>query len=392
MMLRKLTVQAEHHDRHQCPVEMEIEIPDDAILDNLVLRDDTNGRVIPHQMRNVEGMQKIMWMIEELPAGWERGYELRMIETPSVSMVDGVDVADSGSALSFYVGGSDFTSYNYSSEIVRPYFYPLYSLPGIGITRNWPMVPDAENETNDHPHHKGLYTAQGEVNGVDNWGEEEGHGYQVHCRFDETFKGPVAGGFTERLEWTDKDRKPNMAEKRQVTIYNSYMGLRIIDYDVTLSAEFGDVTLGDTKEAGLLSVRVATSMDAARPDGGKILNGYGALSEAETWGKQAPWCDYSGPVQDGWCGICMMDHPDNPCHPTYWHVRDYGLMTANCFGVHHFTANSENRQDLRIAAGDSMTWRYRVIVHSGRGEHARLSRLYHDFANPPNIVEDEYDR
>jgi hypothetical protein len=242
-----------------------------------------------------------------------------------------------------------------------------------------------ENETTDHIHHKGLYTAQGEVNGVDNWGEGEGHGSQVHGGFDEVFKGSVAGGFSERLEWTDENMKPNMAEGRRVTIYNTPLGLRIIDYEVTLSAEFGDVTLGDTKEGGLLSVRVATSMDAVRPDGGTILNAFGGIGQAETWGKRAPWCDYSGPVQGRWCGICMMDHPDNPRHPTYWHVRDYGLMTANCFGVHDFTADPENRQDLLIAAGGSLTWRYRAIVHAGRGEHAQLTRCYHDFANPPNI-------
>ena len=386
MIITKLTVRAEHHDRHQCPIEANIEIPHELNPDELVLRDETNGRVVPHQIRSVDGQQKIMWMIDELPAEWERSYELRQMELSPASLADDVEVTDTGKALEFRVGGSEFTTYNYAPEVVRPYFYPLYSLPGVGITRNWPMVPDAGNETNDHPHHKGLYTAQGDVNGVDNWGEGEGHGYQIHSNFDEIFKGPVAAGFSERLEWTDTDQKPNMAENRKIKIYNAYMGLRIIDYDVTLSAEFGDVILGDTKEGGLLSVRVATSMDASRPDGGVILNGVGAVTESETWGKRAPWCDYSGPVRDGWYGICMMDHPDNPRHPTHWHVRDYGLMTANCFGIHDFTANPENRKDLQLAAGEKLTWRYRTIVHAGRGEFAQLSRLYHDFAHPPSIV------
>ena len=386
--MRKISVKAENHDRHQCPVSTDIEGSDPATSDKLSLHDQANGRIVPHQIREVNGERKIMWMIDDLPAGWERTYELRKSETAAESTSEGVDVEDSSSALKIRVGGSDFTTYNYCSDVVRPYFYPLYALPGVGITRNWPMVPDAENETNDHPHHKGLYTAQGEVNGVDNWAEEEGHGYQVHIGFDEIFTGPVAGGFTERLEWTDNDRNANMAETRAVTIYDSYLGLRIVDYEVTLSAEYGDVTLGDTKEGGLLSVRVATSMDAERPDGGTILNGYGARSEAETWGKRAPWCDYSGPVQQGWYGICLMDHPDNPRHPTYWHVRDYGLMTANCFGIHHFTADPENRRDLRIPGGSSKRWRYRAIVHNGRGEFAELSRRYHDYANPPVVVVD----
>ena len=81
----------------------------------------------------------------------------------------------------------------------------------------------------------------------------------------------------------------------------------------------------------------------------------------------------------------MMDHPGNPRHPTYWHVRDYGLMTANCFGVHHFTSNKSDRKDFLIASGSTATWRYRTLVHAGRGELSELNRYFHDFANPPKI-------
>jgi hypothetical protein len=177
-----------------------------------------------------------------------------------------------------------------------------------------------------------------------------------------------------------------MAEVRNVTIYYTPAGLRIIDYDVTLQAEYGEVTLGDTKEGGLLSVRVATSMDGERSDGGTILTSTGGTGEAETWGKRATWCDYSGPVKGDWYGICMMDHPENPRHPTYWHVRDYGLMTANCFGIHHFTGDPENRHDFIIPSGESVTWRYRALVHAGRGELVQLTRCYQDFANPPAVI------
>ena len=110
------------------------------------------------------------------------------------------------------------------------------------------------------------------------------------------------------------------------------------------------------------------------------------IGEAETWGKRAPWCDYSGPIGVDWYGICFMDHPNNPRHPTYWHVRDYGLMTANCFGVHHFTGDPENRHDLVIPAGQSRTWKFRALIHAGRGELTQLTRCYHDFANPPTVL------
>jgi hypothetical protein len=80
-----------------------------------------------------------------------------------------------------------------------------------------------------------------------------------------------------------------------------------------------------------------------------------------------------------------MDHTMNPRHPTYWHVRDYGLMTANCFGLHHFTGDPDNRWDLVIPAGESRTWRYRVLIHTGDATAAKVGVHYHDFVHPPTV-------
>jgi len=386
MRLSSVRVAAGNHGRRWCPVEAEVSLPADVAEADLALRDGTNGRYVPFQIMRSGAGVRICLVVDDLPVGGERTYELLKADTPVTCLADGVTVTQDGGTLSFLVGGAPFSTYRFGPDVVRPYFYPLYAEPDVGITRNWPMVADVPGETNDHPHHKGLFTAQGEVNGVDNWAEGEGHGFQVHKAFVATFSGPVAGGFEERLEWTDSAKRSNMAETRRVTVYATPQGLRILDYDVTLTAEFGQVTLGDTKEGGLVSVRVATSMDAAREDGGRILNASGGLGEAETWGKRAPWCDYSGPVGPSWYGICMMDHPSNPRHPTYWHVRDYGLMTANCFGVHHFTADPGNRRDLVLASGSSLTWHYRVLVHGGAGDLASLTRAYQDFANGPTVT------
>jgi len=247
------------------------------------------------------------------------------------------------------------------------------------------MVEGLAGESNDHPHHKGIYTAQDAINGIPNWGEGPGHGWQVHNGFSRTYDGPVAGGFTANLDWTDHDRQVYMTETRRVTFYNTPRHSRLIDYQVTLHASEGDLTIGDTKEGGLISIRVASSMDAARPDGGVITNGCGGIQEAETWGKRAPWCDYSGPVGDGQYGVCLMDHGGNPRYPSYWHVRAYGLMTANCFGRHDFTRDPENRWDMPLPAGASATWRYRVLVHHGDAQTAQPGLHYAGFSYPPTI-------
>jgi hypothetical protein len=46
---------------------------------------------------------------------------------------------------------------------------------GEPVIRHWP-VKEAENGARDHPHHRSLWFAHGDVNGHDFWGESEGHG------------------------------------------------------------------------------------------------------------------------------------------------------------------------------------------------------------------------
>lgn len=75
----------------------------------------------------------------------------------------------------------------------------------------------------------------------------------------------------------------------------------MLDYEVVFSADWDDVRFGDTKQGGILSVRVASSMDVVQS--GCIENAHGGIFEKEIWGKRAAWCDYSDPVDDRWQGI-----------------------------------------------------------------------------------------
>jgi hypothetical protein len=230
-----------------------------------------------------------------------------------------------------------------------------------------------------------MYTAQDEINDVDNWTEMQGHGWQVHRTFSRIFGGPVAGSFAAELDWADRNRSVYMTETRRITFYSTASRSRLFDYEVTLHASKGDLKFGDTKEGGFISVRMASSMEEQREGGGVIVNGCGGVREAEAWGKRSHWCDYSGPIGGDWYGVTLMDHPRNPRFPTYWHVRAYGLMTANCLGRQVFTGDPSNRWDMSIAAGESRTWRYRVLLHHGDAEAARIATHYEGFAYPPAV-------
>ena len=120
-------------------------------------------------------------------------------------------------------------------------------------------------------------------------------------------------------------------------------------------------------------------------DTGKIENAYGGINEGETWGKRAVWCDYSGWTDGRQVGLALFDHPDSFRFPTYWHVRDYGLMTANPFGLSFFKNDPNQRGDYTLKQGDSMRFRYRLYLHPGDAKEGNVAEKYHDFVNPPVV-------
>ena len=385
MTYRELIVESGWHERLWCPVQSDVELAGGVAPEDLRLRNKATGAPVVLQAWPIgEGRVGLVWIVDEMERLGEQTYELVTAGEIQDPVRGEVELSqEPPGELRVHIDGEYFTCYHFSPEVVRPYLYPILSSGNVGITRNWPMVPDVPGETQDHPHHKGLWTAHGDVNGVNNWAESPGHGYMIHRSFARLYNGPVVGGFTQELDWTDAERKRVLTETRRVLFYNTPSEAHLFDWQVTLHASEGEIVLVDTKEGGLVSVRVATSMDAGNQ--GWIVNGYGGRQEAETWGKRAPWCDYSGPVGGAWRGICLMDHVDNPRYPTHWHVRDYGLMTANCFGLHDFTGDPDNLWDLVIPAGHSRTWRYRVLVHEGDAEEGRAAMHYHDFVHPPQV-------
>ena len=151
---------------------------------------------------------------------------------------------------------------------------------------------------------------------------------------------------------------------------------RLFDFEITLTAGDKDVVFGDTKE-GAAAIRIAESMrlkgPKATPGAGKILNSEGQ-ADGEVWGKRAKWVDMSGPIDGKIFGIAFMDHPKNPRHPTRWHARDYGLFAANPFCEKDMDKNQpQGAGDFTLKAWQSVTFRYRLLIHEGDAATAKVA-------------------
>jgi hypothetical protein len=301
-------------------------------------------------------------------------------KTPPIVRIEKRDGQD---ALDVHLFDEHFTTYHYSNDNKKPFLWPVNSVGGVPVTRGFPMA-DAE-DTDDHVHHRSLYTAYGDLNGVDCWSEGGGSGFQ-HTKRVAHGSGDAFGWIRAENVWQNAERNPVIDEERLYRFYAPGAGLRLIDAEITFAASYGDVTFGDTKEGGIMTARVR---DAIRTHGGGVItNAKGGKGESACWGKPAAWCDYSGAIEGkGVHGIAILDAPANLRHPTRWHVRDYGLMGANCFGLSYFTAGQEPRLngDYLLEDGETLTFRYRVVVHEGDAEQAGLAARYANYADPPRV-------
>ena len=380
----RVIADAGEHCRMECPVWANLGRANGTPASLRMTEANTGKPIVCQSGMDPQGNVMLHWVIDSLGAGERRQYLVETSGEPGPGT--GVTVEDRDGKVEVRIGRHLFTAYHYSSQWVRPFLWPVIGPYGDGVTRSYPMDPDVPGEKHDHPHHKSVYTAYGDVNGVDDWSEMEGHGRIVHKGFRQLVSGPVLGVIQSDNEWVSSQGEKVMHEQRTVVFHNLLPNHeKMVDFTIHFRADAGPVKFGDTKEGGILSVRVATTMDVASGLGGKIENSYGGTNERETWGKPAHWCDYSGPVKDRLVGIAIMDHPANLRHPTGWHVRNYGLMTANCFALHDYKADPSIDGSHTLAAGEDLVFRYRLLIHKGDASLGRVAARYHDYVNPPAV-------
>ena len=383
-MEKIVLVTATNHDCRETPVSVLLDTPDNFNSIKFAVQDDYQQSIPCQWQQTVDGVL-LTWIEHGLKKNTTRTYRVAFSEDQEDEYKGSrIKLKENGKGrIDVIIDHQFFTSYNFGPEWHRPYCYPVIGPYGDAITRAFPMVQGVTGETTDHPHHKGIYVAHGDVNMVDNWTEGQSSGYTLHREFDVVSSGIVYGRIIALSHWVTSDKqKVLLNETREMKFYNVGSS-RLMDVNVTLTALSEDVLFGDTKEGGILSIRVASSMDVAR--GGTLENSFGGINENGAWGKRAHWCDYSGSVNHKVVGVALFDHNKNFRHPTYWHARNYGLMTANPFGLSVFQGPEYNGE-YNLHAGDSLHFRYRIYIHKGDAKGGNVGEKYHNYVNPPTVT------
>jgi hypothetical protein len=272
--------------------------------------------------------------------------------------------------------GELFAAYDFSTY-ARPILYPLTGPGNIEITRHYPMREGVPGEASDHPHHKSVWFAHGDVNGLDFWSEKA----RIQNEKVDVLSADSDGrpGIQALNRWLDGDQSILV---EQTTIrFADHGELRFVDFEFRLTAN-KDVKFGDTKE-GTFAMRTHPHLQLKRENSslpvGHAANSAGQV-DFDIWGKKAEWVCYFGQIDDQEMGIAILDHPANLRHPTTWHARDYGLVAANPFGLHDFLGEPVGSGNFLLAQGQALTMRYRIAIFRGRFDQELVTKWFDDFS------------
>ncbi len=303
------------------------------------------------------------------------------------------------------VDGQPFTSYIWPESLTKPVLYPLRTAKGTLVTRGFPLDP-RPGERTDHPHHVGLWFSYGDVNGVDFWNNSSalpperqgkmGRGRQV--RVVSAQSGDQEGRLRVLVEWVMPDGTVALEEDATFVFRKTPGGL-LVDRITTLTAREKAVEFADNKE-GVLGLRVARALEqpsnepatftdaagqpttVAKLDNTGVTGLYHSSEGKEgdaVWGTRGRWCALSGRLGTEDVTLAILDHPENPGAPTYWHARGYGLFAANPLGQKAFSDGKETL-DFTLAPKASATFRYRLAILSRPFVASEVDALARSFA------------
>lgn len=276
---------------------------------------------------------------------------------PAFYAIADVNAVIAGDSVEVRVDDALFTAYKFGGDQKYPYFWPVNGpASGESIT----------TETSEpYPHHHSLFFGCDHVNDGNYWQDTNERGQILS-------QGPAiveSGGervvFTDTCLWKKPGEDPVIRDARTITITAPDDATRYIDFEITLES-LVDVTITKTNHS-LFSARVVPELSVA--SGGTLVNAQGNTSEAGTYGVESPWCDYSG-TRDGVTeGIAILQHPHNRWYPSKWFTRDYGFFSPT-------PMNWLDNDRLDLPKGETLTLRYRVVVHTGNAEAANIAEHF----------------
>jgi len=320
------------------------------------------------------------------------------IAEPKVEFVKGDGKID------VVIGGKPFSSYLYGDHLPKPVLVPVRTPSGIEVSRRHPLV-EMPGGSKDHAHHEGIFFAVDMVNGVKFWNNTDPPPQIRHEKITEMGTGAGTGKLSAVSHWVaDKNRM--LLEENRTMVFSAgrHKDEYAIDVSIDLKAVSEDVLFEDIEE-GMFAIRVSDYLregDSSRTlkpgdplpkesisGTGRYFSSNGDETARNCWGKRARWMALQGVRAGKVVGVAILNHPASMNYPTYWHVRKYGLFSANPLGQGDFQRQMPKKYrknkvvplNLKLERGETVHFRFLVIVYEGIRTAEQIEQRFREFAD-----------
>jgi hypothetical protein len=357
-------------------------LPNDLRAAHYALRDES-GRLIPLQM---DENRQATFVLSKLKAGATKSYRLEAVKSGRTPAAQGVELVRERDGVAVTAAGHPVLRYQAQKgrlprADMKPiflrggYLHPVHTPSGRVVTDDYPPK---------HQHHHGVWFAwtktEFEGRKPDFWNMGDGSGTVEFKALDQTWGGPVHGGFKARHTYVDLSgtaAKPTLNESWEVIVYQVGKGEKPYSmFDLVSTQEcatssplvlpeyhYGGVGFrGNRQWDGKENAFFLTS------EGKDRTNGHGT---------RARWCNIGGRIDGRLAEVAIFCHPNNFRAPQPMRIHPDEPFFC-------FAPSQMGRWE--IAPGKPYVSRYRFIVYDGPPDRAEIERLWNDYANPPQVT------
>jgi len=311
----------------------------------------------------------------------------------------GIEFSKHDGRVDVLIEGRLFTSYLYGDDLPKSVLVPIRTPSGIEVTRRYPLVK-MDGGTDDHLHHVGLFFSVDGVNGTKFWNNVKAPPQIKHIEITDMTVGKTEARLSVISHWIDKKANVLLKEDRtMVFLPDKLRNEYAIDFSIALTAVADKVVFDDTEE-GVFAIRLA---DCLREGGsefvtpgrplpkesikgtGMYFSSNGDETARKAWGKRARWVALQGVREGKVVGVAILNHPESINYPTYWHVRSYGLFSANPLGQGDFQRQSKYKKNpviplrLTLKKGQTAHFRFLLIAYEAIRTKEQLEDRFKEF-------------
>lgn len=241
---------------------------------------------------------------------------------------------------------------------MRPYIHPLRGVDGQAcLTEDSPW---------HHPWQHGIQTGFHGVNGCDFWFDPGQNAKAVIGTIEPStpnILGEDPPTWSIDAKWRHDDGSELFDETQTWSLAEADDGL-FLDLDWEMTA-VPDVVIAQGSYGGFF-----IRMPFRAGSEAKVVSSTG-LEDNATEQQAAAWVDLQMPVNRGnvRAAIALLDHPNNSGHPAHWRVDGQrGINPAPCIPG-----------EIKLSAGESMMYRYRLVLHDGTLTTDRIGTLWETY-------------